>query len=211
MDKPLTSEEKLLKHIRKKDRISQNKSEQVSHPKGLSSSKKIQLSTVNEKKTGLKWLKIVNQLLIVGVIGLVAFNIYRFLESDQGALPKSLITQFKNNQKEADIDLASDEQKPFDSYKSAFEQQNIFQMPWEKPKKKVKEEVPKAAVDISSEYQLMGIVLDKNPQAIIQDIKQKQTHFLSQGEKLGEAVLKKIYEDRVLFEINGEEAELSLQ
>ena len=65
------------------------------------------------------------------------------------------------------------------------------------------------AVDLDQVFNLVGIVIEQdNPQAIIEDLESGETVFMTTGDKLGEATLKRILEDRVIFQSRGQEVEL---
>ena len=66
-----------------------------------------------------------------------------------------------------------------------------------------------AADDLTQSYKLVGIILDQSPQAIIEDIKNKQTLFLFKGEEIGGAILEKIEEGRVILLRNNQRVELT--
>jgi len=55
---------------------------------------------------------------------------------------------------------------------------------------------------------LVGIIWSNNPQAMIENSTDQRTSLLSTGEKLGDITIKKIFRDKVILEINGEEQEL---
>lgn len=46
---------------------------------------------------------------------------------------------------------------------------------------------------------LLGLVLDENPQAIIQDLRSQKTVFLHKGEMLEQSVVKEIQNSKVVF------------
>ncbi len=60
----------------------------------------------------------------------------------------------------------------------------------------------------SGGYELRGVVIDGDPVAIIEDIRRNQTLFLSRNEKLGEAVVKEILDQKVVFEFRGQDVEM---
>ena len=50
--------------------------------------------------------------------------------------------------------------------------------------------------------------MDKEPRVIVEDLKEKQTVFMSKGDKLGEYILEEILADKLIFLYNGEKVEL---
>ena len=95
------------------------------------------------------------------------------------------------------------EAKPFEFYKQKINNRDIFLLPWETP---LDTNVSKAtsANELSKQLRVVGIVLDDNPKAIIEDQATKQTLFISKGEKINDAVLEEVKEGQVIFNYNGE-------
>lgn len=61
-----------------------------------------------------------------------------------------------------------------------------------------------------SKLRLQGIISGLDPQAIIEDIQTKQTHFLSVGERIGDIELREILPGKVILYYYGQEVELGL-
>lgn len=57
---------------------------------------------------------------------------------------------------------------------------------------------------------LIGILLDGDSKAVVEDLQDRQTRILSMGESIGAAFLKDIHEDRVIFVYNDEQVEMAL-
>jgi len=56
---------------------------------------------------------------------------------------------------------------------------------------------------------IIGILLDNDSKAIVEDLKEKQVFFLSKGEVVGKALLEDIQEDKVVFVYNNERVEMA--
>jgi type II secretory pathway component PulC len=80
------------------------------------------------------------------------------------------------------------------------------------PKIEPKKELPSAAplaVDYSKDFSLVGIAWSANPEAMIEDVKNKRTHFARQGQLIeGRAKVVAIFKDRVMLNVEGKEFEL---
>ena len=91
----------------------------------------------------------------------------------------------------------------FGSYAEVFSKRDFFNSPIEQYQQRSKpslEDKPQPVdFDLTTQYRLVGIVLDDNPQAIIEDLIRKETLFLSIGDKLGGAVLKEILPGKARF------------
>lgn len=90
------------------------------------------------------------------------------------------------------------EPKPFHVYERKWEQRDLFEMPWERAGGE-DGAIEETAVDLSAQLKVVGIVLDADPKAVVEDVKTKQTFFLSQGDSIAGAVLESILEDKVIF------------
>ena len=63
--------------------------------------------------------------------------------------------------------------------------------------------------DWVKDLKLVGILLDGEPKAVIEDLKKNETLFLSPGQSLGNAVLQEIQEGKVVFVYQGQRVELA--
>jgi len=98
--------------------------------------------------------------------------------------------------------------RPFEVYAKGIETRDLFQSLRDKlkPDAKVME---KALPALHKRIKLIGILLDQDSKAIVEDLKEKQTHFLSRGESVGTAFLEDIQEDKVIFMYNNERIEMA--
>jgi len=62
--------------------------------------------------------------------------------------------------------------------------------------------------EIISNLKLVGIIWSNSPQAMIENAKEQRTFLLSQGEQIGQVKIKKIFQDKVVIEVEGQEQEL---
>jgi len=62
--------------------------------------------------------------------------------------------------------------------------------------------------EIISNFKLVGIIWSNSPQAMIENTKEQRTFLLSQGEQIGQIRIKKIFQDKVIIEVEGQEQEL---
>ncbi len=105
--------------------------------------------------------------------------------------------------------------KPFDAYVDIINKRDIFNIaqpkgatPSENPAEA--EPLPAAAAqDWLKDLKLVGILLDKEPKAVIEDAVKNETVFLSHGQELRSAVLQDIQEDKVIFIYQGHRLELA--
>ncbi|MBF0532548.1 MAG: hypothetical protein HQL23_05550 [Candidatus Omnitrophica bacterium] len=91
-------------------------------------------------------------------------------------------------------------------YRNVIQARDIFTAASEQKKEDQAPAQPKPA--LSTRYRLGGIILDKNPTAIIEDLQSHQTIILSIGQKLGDAELKNIQENRAVFRDGDQDVEL---
>ena len=101
----------------------------------------------------------------------------------------------------------------FEQYASVFQSRDIFMSPYEKEiiipaEDKPTPVPPEPEIDLSQNFRLVGIVIDDKPRVIIEDLEKQETLFLSAGDKLGEASLKEIQPERVIFSYRGQQVEL---
>jgi len=61
---------------------------------------------------------------------------------------------------------------------------------------------------VISNLKLVGVIWSDNPQAMIEDTKEQRTYLLNTGEQMGKIKIKKIFRDKVILDIEGQEKEL---
>ena len=67
-----------------------------------------------------------------------------------------------------------------------------------------------SSLDKLKDLNLNGIIAGDNPQAIIEDTKNKKSYFLNKGQSINRMTVKDILQDRVILEVDGETLELTL-
>lgn len=65
-----------------------------------------------------------------------------------------------------------------------------------------------SAASVLVDQRLVGIIWSASPQAIIENTKEGKTSLLGVGDTEGKMKIKKIFRDRILIEVNGQEMEL---
>ncbi len=104
--------------------------------------------------------------------------------------------------------------KALSEYLSSIQTRNIFQ-PFEK-KEVVEEEFPeetKRIATLAKNFKLVGISWLDSPEtasAMIEDTVSGVTHFLREGEKINDVVIKTIYADRIIISYEGEDLTIRL-
>ena len=201
----MTSEEKLLKLIRQK----KPSQPQDAAPKGDPLKKKVfspALSVSDDKRFDV--LALFNKLLILICLAVVVYSGLRYssLLNKGKAIqpfPKDKVSVKMEEQK-----MVWPEAKPFDYFQEKIGQRNLFYNPWEKPSQ-VNPMDQQVNSNFTSQLKLVGIVLDADPKAIIEDLASQQTFFLSKGDNVNNAVVQDILEDKVILIYNNQVVELT--
>lgn len=200
MRKETTSEEKLLKLIRKK------KGEAKQGP--LSLEQKVEKQEVSKKKKETKSdsLKKINILLVSIFILLSAYAVINYFKSnEQDKFLAERPARTKKSAKEQK-GRTKEDVKPYEYYQGFITQRDIFMSPWEKPNDPTASNV--TASEFSNQYKLVGIVLDDNPQAILEETATGQSVFVHKGDTVGNARVEEIHEGKVILLYNNEKIEL---
>ena len=207
MEKPLTSEEKLLNIIRKK-KTPQSTPEGKGQPRDDKSQGA--LAGPSKNKNEINPFKTVNRILffIIPILVVLLCVEYYIVKQKSDLQAQQALVRAAKEEKEASrkTDTAPGVDKPMDVYLSRFGERDIFMAPWEKPQDQ--NSAATAIAPLSEELKVTGIVLDNNPQAIVEDVKTEQTYFLSTGDTVKNAKVLEIKEDRVIFEYNNSKVEL---
>jgi len=156
------------------------------------------------------------QLLVILAVGLGLLSVYFLFVEPEPAFVKIDSTGAGDEMlANADIGVKEPAAADYEPYRALFESRDIFAVPYEKevivpaPKLPASEPTLTPALDLDKKFHLVGIVIDReNPQAIIEDVEEGESFFLNVGDRLGDAILKKISEDRVVFQAQGQEVEL---
>jgi hypothetical protein len=210
MENKSTPEDKLLNLIR-------NKGKEVSGLADTLAKQPIasQVSKAAGKKCGpvflSQGLKILSlkkiNIALVGVI--VFFLVYIIFESvfSKEYKPEQLNKPDKTNLNKEAKESALPETKSFDFYSEKLNKRDIF-----KPETGSEQGGSFSSTTALSEQvanlRLAGIIVDKQPQAIIEDTKLKKTYFLYKGDFIGEIKVEDILEGKVILGIGDEKVEL---
>lgn len=107
------------------------------------------------------------------------------------------------------------ESKDFKEYAETIKQRDIFKVIYADSRKPKNIKPPKAEKvlysDFIKDYRLVGIMLDRVPRAIVEDLENSDTLFLSPGDSMGEAVLEEVQEDRAIFRYRNNLIELTTE
>ena len=205
-ERDVTSEERLLKLIRKKNPGSGSVA--LEEPHGETPSTAV-FGAEELKKVRLPvgFLKIINLVLLVLCIGLLGSFIYRYLQLKNAVLVSTAALSVKTKEDSVLLEASAKTIKPFEVYAKDIDSRDLFLSPWEK-ENPGDSAATGLGIDLGKDLKLVGIVLDKDPKAIIEDLRSNQTIFLSKGERIGEAVVSEIREDKVILIYNEEKVEL---
>ena len=203
MKKEVSSEEKLLNLIRKKNPA--DKKESV--PKETKADLDVSLPSVRELPD---FRKLFVQIFLVFCLACTIYigsNYFLLKEPPEVAVVPS-------SDDREDIVAADEvlpEPKPFTEYAEIIGKRDIFTSPFQRMPQESSNasEVPPApAFDLSQNFKVVGIILDKDPKAVIEDVRNRRTLFLSYGDKLEGGTLEEIRDGKVIFLFNGQRVEL---
>jgi len=201
MEKEATSEEKLLRLLRKKKSIS---SAPLPEEKRTAAVGVIESKDTKARIDLLKWI---NRLLFVICLVIIAYIVNSYVLT-KGSASLFLTQEIQPKVKEKDVRVSTKEDaQTFDFYAQTIHRRNLFLPPWEKDQGENK--VAEASnSDLEKDIRLVGIVLDKNPKAIVEDVKSEDTSFLSIGDEIRGAKLIEVLEGKAIFDYNGQKVEI---
>ncbi len=202
-DRNISSEEKLLKLIRKKNQ-SGDRRQDPQDPKEDA------VPVRKEWKKDLNALGIINVFLVVSFLGLLTYMIVRFLAPrDSGG--DHVIVKDEADRKNTDVAVEPmADLKDFSSYGPVLDRRDIFNVHFEKQPVGTNAAIPDNTYDPRRTLRLVGIILDEQEQVIVEDTELKQTFFLHIGEKVNDITVKGIQENKVIFNYQGQDFELEL-
>lgn len=209
----LTSEEKLLRLIRKKDKSSEAPPLALPEDQPAVSPDLPDEAQGPEKQMDVLALSIRVLAVTACVILVLVLNKYALLRAKPpAALETSFQTQITEDisslsGKGEESPVPAIETRSFESYKQTMAGRDVFQAPWEKPVQAAPASGASAA-ELSKQLKLVGILMDKDPKAIVEDLGTQQTFFVSPGERIGNAIVEEIREDKVILIFGQEKVEL---
>ena len=162
-------------------------------------------------KDNLPLLRRVNSLLFV--FGwLILAGVFFLVKTTVNKLNNAgLIKETQKEEGSLALDQQSPRARPFSYYQDIIGKRALFKLT-ASLEQEDKNGAAKTIVSsgLLNNYSLKGVMGGDNPQAIIEDKKSKQTYFLNKGQFLGELKVEEIQEGKVIFDINGQKAELDL-
>jgi len=204
MKKEVSSEEKLLNLIRKKN--PGQKKEPKAKAEGSTSSSSGE-SFTNPSGLLMKGLAVLSLALLVYIAG------NRFFVKQPPQI--ALLPESQEETSAEDIGKILAEPKPFDVYAQTLNQRDIFASPFQRavvesqPGALIEPAPASAAFDLSQNYKVVGIMVDKDPKVVVEDVRNQRTLFLSSGDELEGGKLQEIRDGKAIFLFNGQQVELA--
>ena len=161
----------------------------------------------SKEKSNVYFLEVGNRLLIVVIIGLLGHGLLKYFSVDQNT-SKIFSDSRVSLQAASSDEVMLFNPKPFVLYAQRIQGRDIFK-PLRETLKPDRKALEKALPALHKRVKLIGILLDQDSKAIVLDLKENQTHFLSKGESIGMAFLEDIQEDKVIFMYNNQRVEMA--
>jgi len=206
MSEGTSPEEKLLKFIRKKNPAAVKGEAALNQP-GVGG-----VSAAGRLGDSLGIFKAVDKVLIAAIIVLLGYLLYNFKFGKQETVTISLEETTSSSETVAPVIPTAVEPQPFSYYAEKMGGRNIFdsapgqtvtpdQLPLEVM-------APQPLPDITTKLKIVGIVLDKNAEVILEDLEEQKTYFLRKGDRIRDAVVQEIEEGKVILIYNNQTIEL---
>jgi len=205
MDKDLTPEERLLKLIKSPKPEAEDKGA------GVESGEPV-VEKIHKGQRPIKMDVNVNGILtvalaavlIVGIGGLILKKVFFSQDIQNISVEKTLsASKVKQNPN-------TPKTKSFSHYSSQIKKRQLFKPLVAQRPKTIKQEPEVKIEDLAKTLKLMGIVDGNPPQAIIEDSKTKQTHFVSEKDKIGKLTVGEVKNGRVILKLEEQTFNLSL-
>lgn len=212
MEKPLSSEEKLLQLIRKKP-------EPTAKPADSGEKKSISAITSTEEQTNKDKIAtekpqfnifgVIDLVLIICSLAIAGYMISKYVLHSTAEEKASVDIKGKDKDEIAARKLALGEAKAIGPYLEQLRERDLFQSPWQQTKTSdTKGATASTGAEALKQFKLVGVVLDKDPKAIIEDSQSKETLFVSKGQSVGSGIVEDISEGKVHIKYNGQIVEL---
>ncbi|MBM3251575.1 MAG: hypothetical protein FJZ11_02170 [Candidatus Omnitrophica bacterium] len=151
-------------------------------------------------------LKYLNILLVLLLI-ILSFNSVSQLFIFSQERIKGILLSAKEKEIQDIKEIQISQPKDYGYYNKQFAKRDIFVAPSIEKQADVS---PLGSQQAIKNFKLVGIVLDKKPEAILENNVTKETYFLNKGDKLDSIQIKEILESKVILLYGGDEIELEL-
>lgn len=214
MEKNLSPEERLLRLIRNKNKGATEAGASVAQPSHPGRLKQSQFSYHNplslikilfEQFFSIRKLNLILTLLVIIGFGYVIFEFVFFKEGKVEPLKKS---EQNYSQKPEIKESPLPAPTTFDYYAERLNKRDIFKPAPGQDQAGQGTTGKSNLEELASNLRLAGIILDKQPQAIIEDTKLKKTYFLNKGDYIGEIKVEDILEGKVILSYGQDKLEL---
>ncbi len=212
MEKEYSPEENLLRHIRQRKT---GRPDPGGDAKGPDENGGVEPS--REEAASRNWFRMINRLLAAVILALMIYGAAEILFVKEGRIPQ---TDDLGEESPAGP-IVGDSQpgaRAYDYYAEVIQGKDIFRpLVEEEEERPAVHEEPRedrraAPLDpeaLTRDLKLVGVVLDETSEAIIEDNKTRETHFLKEGEMINGVRVEKILEGRVILRTGGETIELT--
>jgi hypothetical protein len=149
-----------------------------------------------------KWFEIVLISLIVGALG---YSGLFFLKNQQGLALKALAPASEK----LVPTIVDDEGKPYDYYASQVEARDIFGFAVKQPTGEgILNNMPSG--QLPGNFKVVGIILSKPVEVILEDTSAKQTYFVKEGKPQGGISIESVQGDTVFLNYQGQSVQVKL-
>jgi hypothetical protein len=205
MDKNSTPEERLLNLIRRKSQRQPVKSrsdfdDNVVEVDLLRSKQESPASNIFN-------LQLLNKLLIIACGLLVFYILFELLFFKN---ERSGVTATVPKGEEKNIAVEEGKTKPYSYYSVQFEQRDIFAVASMQSREATPVSTNADVQRLAQDLKLVGVILDNNPQAIIESKSENKTYFLHGGEIVGNFRVEVISESKVILSYGQEKIQLAI-
>ncbi|NTV30126.1 MAG: hypothetical protein HGA80_08615 [Candidatus Omnitrophica bacterium] len=197
MNSNISSEEKLLGLLRKKQpvRVAQSKA-------------------AGKAADGLDWKSAASifwqwgtVIFIAGSTGLLTILFIKYQSGLRAENPASEASSVPDHSLDKPASSEEIVQPNVANYQEIIRARDIFSLPVEQKKETVTSiQAPQSPV--AERYKVVGIMLDSNPTAILEDIKSHETVIVTKGQNLEDATVEEIKADRVILKTADQPVEL---
>ncbi len=200
MNKIDSPEERLLKHLRQAKLQNPGDRNLVSGSKN-SVTVAFASSRANERSV----FPLLDSFLVLISLCLAGYIGYIYLASQKKVVDfpqkSDAVTAFANEQ------IIVKQPRPFSVYEQKLSQRDIFESPLQSIRDRNNPSLPEPQT-FGRTLKLVGIILDEEKEAVIEDLQDRQTYFLKTGDEIHSAVVQDIREGKVTLQYDEEIIEL---
>jgi len=172
------------------------------------------MESTKQSRTFLKRIEntlLILNILLVFILGIAIVHNYRQIQK-----ATAQVTENQPAQTEAVVQTAFNDPEPFSTYESRFKERDLFALPQQTVIQENADTVSSSnAVSVTTSalpdhVKVVGIIVGKPSEIVIEDTQTQQTFFIQEGQAQGDFAMERVDNGRVIVSFRGQNFQIPL-